>query len=196
MSHTFDAAADDLLRLWQDTTLPRQDPEQIARRVARMKLARFDRMITLRNLREYVAVVGVVIWAGWQMMAGGDRIAAGLAIAGALFVGGYLWRQHRHDPPIDPSMSARDYQIALLQRIDHQIRLLMSVRYWYFLPLTLPSLRIAALNWNSRPWSTLLFLAIVATIAIAGLWLNERAAVGFLRKERARVESLYEGEGS
>jgi hypothetical protein len=84
----------------------------------------------------------------------------------------------------------------LLQRIDHQIRLLMSVRYWYFLPLTLPSLRIAALNWNSRPWSTLLFLAIVATIAIAGLWLNERAAVSFLRKERARVESLYEGEDS
>jgi hypothetical protein len=194
MSHTLDASADDLLRLWQETTLPRRDPEQLARRVARMKLARFDQMIARRNLREYVAVVAIVLWAGWQVASGGDRISAGMAVAGALFVGGYLWRQQSNEPPVDPAMSAREYQTALLARIDHQIRLLKSVRYWYFLPLSLPSLRIAALNWDSRPWSTLLFLAIVASICIAGVLLNELAVVFYLRRERAHVESLYEHE--
>jgi len=196
MSQTLDAGADDLLRLWQDTTLPRHDPEQLARRVARLKLARFGRMIAFRNAREYVAIVGVVMWATWQMMAGGDRVAAGLAIAGALFVGGCLWWQHRQDPPLDPAMSARDYQIALLQRIDRQIHLLRRARYWYFLPLSLPSLWIAALNWNRRPAGTLLFLAIVAAIFLVGVWLNEMAVVFYLRKERARVQSLYEAEES
>jgi hypothetical protein len=194
MSPTVDAGADDLLRLWQDTILSRRDPEQLARRVARMKLARFDTTIARRNAREYVAVVGIVVWASWQMMSGGDRVSSGMAIAGALFVGGYLWWWHRQEPPLDATMTARDYQVALLHRIDHQIRLLKRVRYWYFLPISLPSLRIAALNWDSRPLSTLLFLAIVATLVILGVLLNELAVAFYLRKERAQLQSLYEAE--
>ena len=191
MSQSMDAGADDLLRLWQETILPQRDAELLARRVGRMKLLRFDIAIARRNVREYAGVGVVVLLAGWQMMNGGDRVSSGLAIAAALFVGGFLWRQHRHVRPPDPSMNARDYQAALLQRIDHQVRILKKARYWYLLPLYLPVLRVASLTWTSRPGVTLLFLVAVTLVFVVVGWLNEHFAVAYLEKERARVKALY-----
>ena len=192
MTQPFGAgAADDLVRLWQESILPSSDPERLARQVGRMTLARFDRMIDRRNLREYLGLVVLAMMAGWQWMAGGNRVQAAAILAGGLFVGCYLWWQHRRLAPLDPAADARSYQAALLARIDHQIRLLSSVRYWYLLPLFIPSLWTFVATWQrSRVAAVIGF--IVVTVLFAGIgWLNERLAVPFLRQERARVESLY-----
>ena len=50
MSQSLDPGADDLLRLWHETLLPQRDPELLARRVAQMKLSRFDVAVTRRNM--------------------------------------------------------------------------------------------------------------------------------------------------
>ena len=194
MSQSLDAGADDLLRLWHETLLPRRDPEQLARHVARMKLLRFDVAVARRNMREYAGVALVVLFAGWQMTAGGDRVSAGLAIAAAAFVGMFLWYQHRDMRPLDPSTNARDYQAALLQRIDQQVRLLKRVRYWYLLPLYVPVLRVAFLSWYVRPKAALLFLLVTTLFFVALGWVNERVAVRYLEEERKRVEALYAGQ--
>lgn len=192
MSQLFDAgAADDLVRLWQETTLPAPDPERLARRVARLALTHFDRAIGRRNIREYAGFVALFLIAGWQWMAGGDRVYAAMAITGGVFVVGYLWWQHRQLAPLDPSADARRYQAALLARIDHQIRLLGRVRYWYLLPLYLPVFRVVATTWDRRPKGALFLWVLVTGVFIVIGWLNERVAVTFLRKERARVESIY-----
>ena len=80
----------------------------------------------------------------------------------------------------------------MLARLDQQIRLLSQVRYWYLLPLYLPTVRQAIGAWPSRPLgaATLLIAATVLFGAIG--WLNERVAVGFLKAERARIACLYE----
>ena len=194
MSQSLDAGADDLLRLWHETLLPQRDPELLARRVARMKLLRFDVAVARRNMREYAGVAVVVILAGWQLMAGGDRVSAGLAIVAAISVGGFLVYQHRHVRPPDPSMNARDYHAALLQRIDHQVRLLKKVRYWYLLPLYLPVLRVVAVAWSVRPTAAFLFWLAVTVLFVFLGWLNERVAVRYLDDERKRIEAVYAGQ--
>ena len=112
--------------------------------------------------------------------------------AGGLFVGAYLWWQHRGLAPLDPAADARSYQAALLMRIEHQIRLLSRVRYWYLLPLYLPAFLTFAAIWPRSRITAVLSFVIVTTVFAAIGWLNERVAVPLLRKERARVESLYE----
>jgi hypothetical protein len=184
-------AGDDLVGLWQDTRLPGPDPEKLARRVAAMALRRFDRVIAWRNLREYAGSLLVLLFAVWRWRAGGERLQASAMIVAVLIVSGALWWQHRRVRSPDPAADARSYQAALLARIDHQIRLLGTVRYWYLLPLYLPVLLQVGLAWPTHPVSAIITLVVVTAIYVGLARLNERLAVGLLRQERARVASLY-----
>ncbi len=196
MNQPFDPGTeDDLVRLWQESALAMPDPERLARRVGRLALTRFDRAVFRRNLREYAGFLALFLICAWQWVAGGDRIYGAMATAAGLFVVGYLWWQHRQIPPLDPSADARTFHTALLAHIDHQIRLLGSVRYWYLLPLYLPVFRVVAIAWKRRPEGALVFWAVVTGVFILVGWLNERLAVTFLRKQRAQVEAVYQ-EGS
>jgi uncharacterized membrane protein YfcA len=193
MSHPSSPAADELVRLWQESLRPAPDPERLARQVARLTLRRFDRRISFRNAREYVAALAVVAFGAWRWAAGDDRLQAGAVVVGAAFVAAYLWLQHRRLPRPDPAAPARAYQSALLFRIDRQIALLGSVRYWYLLPLYVPVLLQVARTWQAHQRVAAAVVLLVVTAAYAGLaYLNERLAVGHLKAERARVVSLYE----
>jgi hypothetical protein len=182
---------DDLVRLWQDTRLPAPEPEKLARRVAAMALRRFDRVVAVRNLREYGSSVLVLVFAVWRWRAGGERLQALAMMVAVLIVSGALFWQHRRVTSPDPAADARAYQAALLARIDQQIRLLSTVRYWYLLPLYLPVLLQVVLAWPTHPVSAIVMLVVVTAIYVGLARLNERLAVGLLRQERARVASLY-----
>jgi hypothetical protein len=185
-------AADDLVRLWQESILPSPDPERLAHQVARMTLARFDKSIDDRNLREYIGFVALAILVAVQWAAGGDRVQLVAMTAAGLFVVAYLWWQHRSRVPLDPAADARSYQAALLARIDHQLRLLSRMRYWYLLPLYCPALLVLASTWRRSPIAAGLGFAVITALFVGIGWLNERLTVPFLRHERRRVESLYE----
>lgn len=193
MSHPPSPAADDLVRLWQESLLPSPDPDRMARQLAGLALRRFDHGIFWRNAREYAAALGVVAFGVWRLLAGDDPWQAGAIVGGASFVAGYLWLQHRRLPRLDPSATARDYQAMLLARIDRQIALLGSVRYWYLLPLYLPVFVQAAQAWEAGERTAAVVLLVVVTALYVGLaYVNERLAVRLLQDERARVASLYE----
>jgi hypothetical protein len=184
---------DDLVRLWQESLLPAPSPERLAGQVARLALRRFDGVVTWRNVREYVAAMSVVAFGVWRLFAGDDALQSGAIVAAAAFVTAYLWHQHRRLPRLDPAATARAYQEALLARIDHQISLLGSVRYWYLLPLYIPVLVQVAHTWQAGHHVTASFVLAVVTALYAGLgWVNERLAVGVLLAERARVARLYD----
>jgi hypothetical protein len=194
MSHPSSPAADDLVRLWQESLRPAPDPERMARQLAGLALRRFDHGIFWRNAREYAAALGVVGFGAWRLLAGDDPWSAGAIVGAAGFVAGYLWLQHRRLPRLDPAATARDYQGALLARIDRQIVLLGSVRYWYLLPLYLPVLIQAAHTWQAGERAATVVLLAVVTALYAGLaYVNERLAVKILQEERARLAALYEG---
>jgi hypothetical protein len=197
MSHPSNGVADDLVRLWRESLLPSPDPERLAHQLARLAVRRFDRRVSWRNAREYAAALAVVGFGVWRLVAGDDPVQAGAIVAGAAFVAGYLWLQHRRLPRLDPTATARDYQAALLARIDGQIALLGSVRYWYLLPLYVPILLQVARTWQAHQRAAAVLVLVVVTALFAGLALfNERLAVGFLREERARVAALYEDGGA
>jgi uncharacterized membrane protein YfcA len=193
MSHPSNPVADDLVRLWRESLLPSPDPERLANQLARLTLRRFDRVVSWRNVREYAAALAVVGFAAWRFMAGDDPLQAGAIVGGAAFVAAYLWLQHRRLPRLDPAATARDYQAALLARIDRQIALLGGVRYWYLLPLYVPVLIQVAHAWQAHQRVAAVSMLVVVTAFYAGLaHVNERLAVNHLKEERARVASLYE----
>ena len=192
MSHSSDSA-DDLVRLWRESLLPSPDPEPVARQLAGLALRRFDSRVVWRNVREYLAALAVVSFGIWRILAGDDPVPAGVLVAGTVFVAFYLWLQHRRLPRLDLAASARDYQAALLGRIDRQVALLGSVRYWYLLPLYVPVLFQVAHAWQAHQRVAALFVLVVVTALYAGLaYVNERLAVRHLLAERARVAALYE----
>ncbi len=192
MSHPSNPVADDLVRLWRESLLPSPDPERLASQLARLALGRFDRRVSWRNVREYAAALAVVGFGVWRFMAGDDRVQAGAIVGAAAFVAAYLWLQHRRLPRLDPAATARDYQAALLARIDRQIALLGGVRYWYLLPLYLPVLVQVARAWQAQQRAAAVLMLVLVTALYAGLaYVNERLAVSYLKDERARVASLY-----
>jgi len=193
MSQPSDFPADDLVRLWQESLLPAPDPARLTSQLARMAVGRFDRTVFWRNAREYVAVAAVTAFAVWRWTAGDDRVQAGAMILAAVFVGGYLWWQHRRLPTLDPGASARAYQAALLARIDGQIALIGSVRYWYLLPLYVPIVAQAAQLWRVHQRTAAIVVLVGVAAVYAGVaYINERLAVALLRAQRARVAALYD----
>jgi uncharacterized membrane protein YbaN (DUF454 family) len=160
--------------------------------LARLALRRFDSHILWRNFREYAGAVAVVGFGVWRFMARDDRLQASAIVGAAAFVAGYLWFQHRRLPRLDPTATARDYQAALLGRLDRQIALLGSVRYWYLLPLYVPVLIQVAHAWQAHQRVAAVLMLVVVTAFYAALaHVNERLAVNHLKEERARVASLY-----
>ena len=183
---------DELTLLWRQGTSAEPDPVEIARLAGRASIRRFDRAIFWRNFGEYAA--GVVLFAvfGWNLAIGRSvafNIVAAVCVA---FVLGYLWWQHRDFAPLDPSSDARVYHAAMLARIDKQVRLLGSYRFWYLMPLSLPFVWGIFQNANDDlstiEWNLVVFAALFAGAA----WLNESWGIRRLRAERARIEGLYE----
>ncbi len=187
--------ADDLVRLWQESVVPSPDPARLTNQLARMALGRFDRVVFWRNAREYAAVVAVMAFAVWRWTAGDGHLQTGAMILATAFVAGYLWRQHRRLPSLDPGEPASAYQAALLARIDRQIALLSSVRYWYLLPLYLPVVVQAAQLWRlHQRMAAVAMLTVVAALYAGVAYVNERLAVDVLRRQRARVAALYDDD--
>jgi hypothetical protein len=186
---------DELALLWRQSVSADPDPEEIARLAGRASMKRFDRAIHWRNLGEYAAGVVLFVFLGRLILTGdgADRLWSVVAFIVVAFVLGYLWWQHCDLKPLDPSSDARAYQAAMLARIDKQIRLLGSYRYWYLMPLSIPMFWGILETLSDAPVSSQLWqLAVLGALFAGAAWLNENWGVRRLREERAKVESLYE----
>lgn len=183
---------DELMLLWQQGASSEPDPEEVARLAAKATVTRFDKMIARRNLREYLGYGAIFAFQAWRAVSDGVWLQAAFTTVCAALSVGYLWSQHRRVTEPDATADARNYQSAMLARIDHQIRLLRTARYWYFLPLYVPALMTMVATWQrGRHTAAILGWAIVSSIFIGLLWLNERVVVRFLWKERAKIGALY-----
>src|SRR5208282_211747 len=79
---------DDPRNLWQSQEV---EEMKISVEELRAKAAKFNSRIRWRNLREYVAALIVVVWAGtglWKVPDTVERIAFALVMAGAAY---YMW---------------------------------------------------------------------------------------------------------
>ena len=117
-------------------------------RFVQSRTNRFDRAMAVRNWIECVAAGVVAAIFGFSALGAEDALArAGSLViaASAAWIIFYLLRYGR-GPQLDPGQDLRGYAQALVNRYDHQIKLLKSVKYWYLLP---PYLGLLLGTWGS-----------------------------------------------
>ena len=183
----------DWMRVWQEGFVAAVDAERIGRRMM-AQVWRFDQKIFWRNFREYAAgVIMLAVFVG-QLVLGHDRVGALIGIGGVGFVMVHLWRKHRGLQPLDPAADVSTYRLAMMARIDDQIRLLRSVAYWYLLPLAMPMLWQVARAWNHRPWAAAFTLIVDAAAFAFVWWLNVVVTVRRLETTRGNVASMFPRE--
>jgi hypothetical protein len=136
----------------------------------------------------------MMLFFAWLVYIGDEPIKHTVAFVCVAFVLGYLRWQHRGLAPLDPAADARTYQAAMLDRIDRQMRLLGTVRYWYLLPLYVPGLWTVAVTWKRSPVAAVFGWIIITGVFVFIGWLNEYAGIKFLKAERAKIEALYREE--
>jgi hypothetical protein len=186
--------SDELMELWQEGASSEPDAGTVARLAALATTRRFDRAIFWRNLREYLAGLVLMGVFGTLAVAGESPLRNGVNFVCVSFVMGFLWWRHRDVPRPDPAADARAFQAVMLERVDRQLQLLRTVRYWYLLPLYIPCVLQAVEAGQRGHWGAAVAMMIVVTALYAFLArLNERQAVDVLLEERARIEALYRG---
>lgn len=185
-----------LMDVWQ-SDVPDHASEGIDMREQIKKWSRaFDRRIVRRNLIEYGAGVIVLLRSGIEFLSGERHWIVPLtSVVITIFVLAYIWQKHRRARPIDPDTNAAEYRAALLARIDDQIALAASARYWYVLPVWMFFAVVFATGAVRAPNATRIaqfgaeFL-LATSVAVLIVWLNERYGIRGLRRERERLERL------
>jgi hypothetical protein len=196
MAEELDDKFDELLMdVWQHGVAPDAEESDLKRQVEGWAQA-FDRRIFWRNVIEYAAGVVVLVRSGLEFMSG-ERpwIVPLTSVVITFFIMAYLWQKHGKTRPVHPVANAAEFRAALLARIDEQIALTASVRYWYVLPVWMFFVVVFVTGAARAPNATrvlhfgLEFLAATA-VAVAIVWLNERYGMRRLKETRLRVESL------
>lgn len=178
----------ELIRMWQENTLPAApDPPQFAREVE-MQIRNFDRRIFWRNLREYAAGGVFIVMMMFNLMVPERRLLGVAGIAATLFVMFYLWWSHRNRQDPDPASDARSYRAALLARYDRQIRLARNAKYWYVLPLY--SWMMLTVAVSGKPGARLPYFIFMTACSLFVIWLNEVYGLKKLLKKRKQAEDL------
>jgi len=192
---------DELRELWSSQPPCEKKGEDIVV-IVQKKIRHFDGAIAVRNLVECIAAGIVVLCFGWLGVRTHDALMrAGFLViaAGGAWIIYYLIRYGNTSVSVDPSQTLVDYTRALVERYDHQIRLLKSVKYWYLLPpyvgllITSAALFLERRKTASLSWHDLAFPTFYTAVYAAVWWLNEVYSVGRLRKQRARLLSMTEG---
>jgi hypothetical protein len=193
---------EELIHLWQKAALRAPDPEEIAQWVGRMAVRRVDRFSAMVNF-----VTGAFGLAGFTLLgwAAYEGTHLDVSLLGFLCVGpvlAYVWWVQRGLPALDPAANSRSYQSAILARLDRQIRLARTARYW---ALPIFAWVLYVFLWDSaKPlWfldvkelsvDTAQYLALSVFAYVAGVWGSEHSAWGAsgLSAKRAMILVLYE----
>lgn len=164
--------------------------------IAMERANRFDRMIRLRNWRECAAGVlvaamfGFIAWKSPNALATAGNLVVS---SSGLWVVFYMLRYGRGPRLPTPDRSLADFQQALLEQYDRQIRLLLNVKYWYLLPpyvgllMASAGIMMADAAKNRPAWPRLIAVAIYTALFAFVWWLNGTHGVRTLRAKRARL---------
>lgn len=187
---------DELTQLWISRREEGKiDAGELLRKLEQRTRA-FDRTILSRNLRESAGgliVAGTFLW--FALSAGHtlDLVADVWLALWGMWVAIFPHRFSRVSREPRPEQTLTAYRQALLERLDRQIRLLRSAKYWYVLPAWLGVLLHAASAFRRGGLAIGLTLAVLATVFMAFVWwLNEVKGVQYL--EDKREELAAQGE--
>lgn len=191
---------DELKQAWQaqaSHTKLTIDPQLLLQEVRRNQRT-FNKEIFHRDLLEII--VGVVLIPVWFILG----IKGNLPWTWYLMVPSLIWIvgcflverivHHRAPQPADSLKARVDHSLA---EVEHQIRLLRNVFWWYMLPFILPAFAfVAHVAWLDRDlgWAGALALTFAASVIVAILAfvyaVNQRAVRISLEPRRLELEAL------
>jgi len=192
---------DDLKQAWRTQSSQTRltiDPDLLVNEVRRNQ-RNFAATIFWRDVRE--VGTGLVMVPVWIYM--GAKMALPwtwyLTVPVFLWIAGFMLvdrlRQKRR--PVEPADTLRHHIEASLAEVDHQIRLLRNVFWWYLLPPGLSILAFfAQVTWQIRDGGWLTAVSAAGAILIAGLvlggiyWLNQFAVRTELTPRRDELAAL------
>jgi hypothetical protein len=180
----------ELQALWQSQA---QGASTISLDQLRERAQRHHRVISRRNLREYVAAALVVVWFSVMMWAWPStmiRIGSGLSSAAALLVAGLLHRWGSVTPlPADLGLrNALEFHRLQLER---QRDLLRAVWWWYLLPFV-PGflvLEIGYVQQRAGRTSGVVVLGVVAAAIMVGIHFLNRYAANRIQERIDRLKA-------
>lgn len=155
----------------------------------------FDRAISKRNRREYIATAFVTLIFGlYALILPGTLLKIGslLIIAGGLVM---AWQLSRRTSRPDPAAEAADVRAYYRTRLVTEERMLAYVGLWYIGPLV-PGLALFMASLAGQFGSLFGFAAFAAipVLVMLGIWLLNRRAAAMLREQIARLDAASEGE--
>jgi len=189
---------DNLESLWRTQPVDTNMKGEEMRQVIIQKTARFDRTIRRRNMREVIgALVGAVgfSYMAWAQTSWISRWGAALVLATFIWIIYYFLRHGAGPEDPDPDQSAAAYQRALIGKIDHQIRLVRSAKYWFLLPMYVGLLLLTAGDVMTRSggsgvtWKDAFGPALYTIVFAVIWWANDVYAANKLRSWRTQLEN-------
>ncbi|MGL4552135.1 MAG: hypothetical protein ACRC33_13220 [Gemmataceae bacterium] len=192
---------DPLKPIWRTQAAPSLDAERLLAEV-RDESRRFAAAIFWRDVREVgVSLLIVPLWLYLGMNLS-QPWTWYLAVPAVLWIAGFLLIDRVRHPQGQPDPSeplVRAVEVSLAQ-VEHQIRLLRNVGWWYLLPLALPMLAyVGHVNWRltGTAWMALLTtvpMAAVVAVLLGGVyWLNWAVVRDDLEPRRRELQELLAG---
>jgi hypothetical protein len=192
---------DELQRTWQSQASGLQltiDADMLLKEVRRNQRD-FEATVFWRDVRE----VGVAIPTGAFFISLGITLCEWewfLLALSMLWLAGFLvvdhMRQKRKTPVLREPLTA--CMESSLAQVNHQVRLLKNVLWWYLLPPGISfAVVLCSFAWELRHvwWLSLMFLALVGLGAVFfwfAYWLNQRCVRKELLPRRQELEALLD----
>ncbi len=153
---------------------------------------RFDRTVQLRDLRETAGgllVAAIFVWLAIHDRTWFERAAHGWLATCGVWIVFYIRRYSKISRRPVPEQTLLRYHQDLLDRYDHQIRLLKSAKYWYILPfwVGLVFSAVAGLMRKGDVFRFGLVVVCVTALSAALWWLNEGFGVAYLQNLRRQL---------
>lgn len=193
---------DDLQQAWQSQRDQKMDIDMLVERLKQGQ-QQFSATLFIRDATE-VTVAGLMVPI-WIAMGIGLKLPWTwyLTIPVLFWIGGFmlagLFRRRREE--LEPVESLREQVQRSLAEVEHQIRLLRSVFWWYLLPMLISLLAFfAQVSWNTGlklgwPQGAMLFAITTGVVAIvfSGVYVvNQRAVRVNLEPRRRELEETLQ----
>jgi hypothetical protein len=194
---------DDLEQLWKTQPVDPDVKGEEMRKIILKKTEKFDRAIQRRNIREIIAAAVVAVVSAcvaWVQPNSIERAGSIILVASSLWIIYYMWRHGAEPADPNPDQTLAGYQLALVRKYDHQIRLLRNVKFWYLAPFYAGLLTASVGTLKERAekglltWVDGIFPLFYTVLFAAIWWLNEIHGVRKLERMRSQVTSGIEGE--
>lgn len=190
---------DELQALWADES-PRPmttEEKEMLMTKAGDKLAKLDRRLRLRELREILPAILISAVFGARFFVDDApliKLGAGVAVLACLWITYYMLRHGRGPESPGPELALQTYRERAAAKYDHQIWLLSHVKYWYvgpfYISLILMSLGEVAKNGWIFETKDYVALGLLTAFSAFVVWLNEVWTVRKLEKERDEITSM------